>query len=242
MSYYVTQMVDRDDYPTTSVPDPDNPYIIALNGTPEKLEQLFKEGIDPNGITLRAGRDNIVAFHMLVDGWEMERIGKIELFLRYGMNPNLKDEKGRTALVNLCYLGLYIDLYINPRTDSENLDKEQKKIEHWKRMFRTLIHLLISQGADSNIPDNEGNTCLHYCVEHNPFYFQILEQYGADRTIRNNKGKTPYDKYLSLPRWQKDVNKEYEQIFSVGSLFDCSKRTINIMGVDISKLPPVFSS
>jgi ankyrin repeat protein len=52
---------------------------------------------------------------------------------------------------------------------------------------------LLELGADPNIQSNDGCTALHFvsCVMTEEF-ITILLQYGADRHIKNDKGKMPW--------------------------------------------------
>lgn len=56
-----------------------------------------------------------------------------------------------------------------------------------------LLVSLILEGADLNIPDNQGNTALHYAVQNNlPNLIFTLVLMGADIQKENKEGKTPY--------------------------------------------------
>ena len=75
-----------------------------------------------------------------------------------------------------------------------------------RRMFRyganvdqpdiTVALLLLEHGADPNheySQDIFGDTALHYAVRFNWLsLIQMLLDFGADRTVRNNAGQTPY--------------------------------------------------
>ena len=59
---------------------------------------------------------------------------------------------------------------------------------------KNAVDLLLDLGANINALDNEGNNCLHYAVNsNNPNLVKKLLIRGADKTIKNQKGETPYD-------------------------------------------------
>jgi len=62
-----------------------------------------------------------------------------------------------------------------------------------------LVEFLISQGADVNIRDNEGDTPLY--VAENIHIAQKLLDHGADPFVRNSEGKTVSFKISQL--WNK---------------------------------------
>ena len=57
-----------------------------------------------------------------------------------------------------------------------------------------LIELLIVKGADPNIPNDKGNTPLHYAVAYGFFKSQqALIEGEADEKIVNRNGKNPWE-------------------------------------------------
>ena len=58
-----------------------------------------------------------------------------------------------------------------------------------------VVELLIKFGANVNLPNNSGNTPLHYALAYHPSgeIVQILLRSGADSTIKNDLGMLPFD-------------------------------------------------
>lgn len=55
-----------------------------------------------------------------------------------------------------------------------------------------MVELLLQQGADLNVAQNNGNTALHLAAGHgNTEMMEVLVEYGAEVDARNNKGHTP---------------------------------------------------
>jgi ankyrin repeat protein len=119
--------------------------------------------------------------------------------LRYHPNVNAQDGQGRTALFAVIYS-------MSPKNVSDQVE---------------FVRLLVAAGADVKVPDNSGNTPLHFAqsVEmteellklgadvnarnndgETPIFtageraIPILFQHGADLTVRNNKGQTAMEK------------------------------------------------
>ena len=74
---------------------------------------------------------------------------------------------------------------------------------------RTVLEMLLSKGADPNMPDGDGNTILHYMCEGHVRDFELemmrwlIESKGM-RFIRNNEHQTPVTLIKSFP--SKKVN------------------------------------
>jgi len=87
-------------------------------------------------------------------------IQRVTELIRSGMSPNSKDSNGYTPLA--------------AASSYNHLD---------------LIEVLISEGADVNIRDNENDTPLY--VAENVEVAQKLLCHGADPFVKNSEGKTP---------------------------------------------------
>lgn len=56
------------------------------------------------------------------------------------------------------------------------------------------MKLLIENGAEINIKDNDGNTPLHYAAKRGFMgIIRLLVENGADINAKNNDGQTPND-------------------------------------------------
>ncbi|KAI0682863.1 ankyrin repeat-containing domain protein [Cytidiella melzeri] len=88
---------------------------------------------------------------------------------------------------------LYNDRY--PETlDWANADGKTALHIASQRGNEELVRMLLSLGADFDLPDNEGNTALHYgsAWGHIPVV-QLLIERGCQYNVRNNDGFTPSD-------------------------------------------------
>lgn len=67
-----------------------------------------------------------------------------------------------------------------------------------------ILELMFNKGADPNIPDNDGNTILHYLCEGAVWEFELelikwLIEVKRMRFIRNNEHNTPYSLIRAYP-------------------------------------------
>ena len=60
---------------------------------------------------------------------------------------------------------------------------------------RKLVELVLERGANVNHQNKQGNTALHFAFTYDPSgqIAELLIEKGADDTLRNNAGGTPYD-------------------------------------------------
>ena len=78
---------------------------------------------------------------------------------------------------------------------------QEQKTKH-KELFENLINA----DADVNLPDDEGQTPLHYavCLDGFRIYLESIElllKYGADPNLEDEEGDTPfYDAFFSQHR------------------------------------------
>src|SRR5690606_28502948 len=94
-------------------------------------------------------------------------LGMVNLLIRYGAYVNAALGDGRTALF------FSYDGFVN-------------KV--------ALARLLIEHGADMNAKNSNGDTCLHdAAMMSSAGIVELLLDKGANRCIKNNQGKTPFD-------------------------------------------------
>lgn len=132
-----------------------------------------------------------------------------DFLLKAGANPDLKDDGGQTVLYSSIY---------------------HKNIDH--------IRMFLDAGANPNIANNLGDTPLHYAA--NQYHTteqiygeiaQLLLENGADFSILDNYGSTPYEKAKScenpfvqeaianfavrqhLEKWYKTPDKDKKQFW-----------------------------
>jgi ankyrin repeat protein len=92
------------------------------------------------------------------------QIQVVELLLNYKVKINSASGEG-TALMGACFKG--------------NLE---------------IVHLLLEHGADVNIPNELGTTCLMYAIlGQNIDLVRILLKNGADKDVKEKSGKTAFD-------------------------------------------------
>lgn len=100
------------------------------------------------------------------------QVGKTELLLKYGADPNVRDAHGRTPLMRS--LTGYGTRFIRP---------------------------LVKHGSDLNAVDNDGRTALMVAAEKdNTDAVRDLLKCGADPYIKDNDGKTAMD-HANKSRW-----------------------------------------
>lgn len=189
---------------------------ILNSGNLSKIKRILRR-IDPNVIT--GEYTGIPMFHILVSQFEYE---KVKLFIEYGMYVDYQDIRGRTALVNL------IGALSSYRTDILGVQSST----------RYMVELLVSEGANLNIPDRNGNTCLHHCVSQNldPYIFNLLVHFGANKLYRNNKGELPGMRPSTIRS-----NPYVHETTRIMSLQECAHNSIKFRDINVSKLPSTLT-
>lgn len=94
------------------------------------------------------------------------RIKRVEESLNLGFPIDAEDERGNTLLL----------------VATQNRNKK-------------LVEMLLLRGADINHQNASGNTALHFALAFDPegALSEFLIEHGADDTIENIEGLTPYD-------------------------------------------------
>ena len=137
----------------------------------EKLRAALAGGADPNE---RLGTDNTPALIHLSQRTFESRVELMEILLKAGADPDIRDNKNQTVLHHVA-------------ASSIGLDHGTK-----------IIALMVKYKADINAADHHGNTPLHIagdnCLRgYGPKNLQAVLEAGADITRTNKKGQTPLD-------------------------------------------------
>lgn len=108
----------------------------------------------------------------------------MNVLLDAGVNPNLKNEIGESAV----FLAIEDNRWHSTITNI--LDKEYDL----EGSYRRIVQMFINKGLDVNIKDREGDTLTIWATLKN--YKKVLElllSNGAEVMLKNNKGKTALD-------------------------------------------------
>jgi len=193
-------------------------YLAALNGRQAVVESLLAHGADPN----IADNNGMTALHWAVS---LKQQAVVELLLARGANPNIADNHGRTALYCAAKDQSFIELLVSYGADTALKAEDGSTVEDLasseglKSYLRSVPQLtadlksaveqgdisavqqLIAQKAPFLIPDQDGNTLLHYaikeCNQSEPSIHDevacILLRAAPCRVacVRNRRGQTP---------------------------------------------------
>lgn len=140
--------------------------------------------------------------------------------LACGANPNLKDDEGKTALhllayneLDLCEKGLLalFDAGLNVNEP----DKEGKTALHHAAGISSISEFFLMHGAKVNAQDRDGNTPLFYAIVSGDLMgfdaIQVLLQNGADLTLRNKRGESPYSWLASAPEKYEHIRQQLQK-------------------------------
>ena len=190
-----TLLAHKADPNLNSRPDPNwsiVPPVIVANGrnNPDVMQMLLEAGANPNGDTnLAWGRP---IFNTLRDGGAPN----LKLLLQHGVDPNTKNNEGRTLLfltTNPELVRLLIDYKadLNARDPLGDTPIMRANEEDAATNF---VKILADAGAKMDLQDTNGNTALHFAVGRiDPESVRILLEHKADPNIQNDAGYTPLD-------------------------------------------------
>lgn len=130
---------------------------------------------------------------------------KVKEFIKSGVDINMKDNEGRTALMNAAlnsFLMVVITL-INAGADP-NLQDKDGRTALMMTSTNKIFDKLLDAGADVNITDNNGDTIVMDRVydfrnlnESKILLKKIIDK-GLDLSIKNNNGNNFYDRLRIL--------------------------------------------
>ena len=157
----------------------------------EVLQGIIDHGADVNA----ANKNNITA---LMIACIKSNADAINILLKAGADPNIANANGETCLKYAvkasCNKEVLVAI-IHHGTDVNATN--QNNITALKTAFQKgnkyAIHALLNAGADPNIADSDGNTCLHDTVRGacNEDVLQAIIDHAADVNASNNKNWTP---------------------------------------------------
>ncbi|XP_053674078.1 uncharacterized protein LOC128724378 [Anopheles nili] len=119
-------------------------------------------------------QDDYTPLNGLLSYMEEENLDVVERLLKKGVNPNIKNQWGRNALLAIvCHF----------------------RSAQWYGHSLATIELLLDYGAEIDAQDTDGNTALHHAfMEGQLELVELLIKRGANRKLRNNQNKLPYEK------------------------------------------------
>lgn len=138
--------------------------IIGEDYYKEILEKKINRGYDIDGVD-NSGRTTLM--------WAaiMGYYNIVEMLINYGVNLNISDFMGHTALMDVC---------------CRSLGEYSKEKE--------ILELLLDNGAETNVQNKYGYTPLMYAVERGKLYsVEKLIEYGIDLNIKDKDGDTALD-------------------------------------------------
>lgn len=135
--------------------------LISLSKSDEIRNILEQDKYDLNYVKMRDKEgDTLLHFSVFANNYHIT-----EIFLKYGVNPNICDKDGQTPLFRTIFC-----------KDSD------------------IVDLLFSYHVDINKQDNAGNTTLHIAVlTKNHAVIKTLLKYNADIEIKNKENFKPID-------------------------------------------------
>lgn len=172
-------------------------YYVIDKGDIEMMKELINIGAD---INLKCSFDESAIDRAIFKG-------NMEILETLLENDNLLLNKtnilGKTPLISMINADNYtieeketiIETFIEKGTNINMVcskDGNSPLLYAYQAGYLSIVELLIYNGADINIKNNEGNSLLVYAIKNNDFpLVKYLTENGADVNIINNEGKSP---------------------------------------------------
>ena len=165
--------------------------LAARDRDRRKVEHLLEQGADVNKANNNGGTPIMYA----ALGGDLEIV---RMFLVRGAEVNAMAKNGWSALMISAAKG-YID--VTKELLSNAADPNLEDVYHWSPLMRavnedreeTVALLLATSGIDPNHRGENGVTALHIAtVRGYTHLIELLLQGGADKTIKDDAGRTPY--------------------------------------------------
>ena len=156
----------------------------------EAMQAIISHGVDVNAIN----KNNITALMLACDKWNKEAIN---VLLSAGADPNIADVNGNTCLHdaarNDCCTEVLQEIISHGvdvnATNKSNITALMLTCEKWNKDD---INVLLSAGADPNLADANGNTCLHKAARNHmcTAVLQTIISHGIDVDETNKSNVT----------------------------------------------------
>lgn len=198
-------------------------YFAATYGDEELIRLLLENGAE---VTITDGND-VIILQAPCETSSIEHA--INVLLRQGAKSEIWDNKSNESVVHwaigrdeeILKLLLKCGANVNTKNGQEGRTPLQKVMDPRSSYIdRDLVKLLLQNGADVNCTDSFtpmpfcylNGTPLHYAAldPDEEDIIRILLEYGADRSIKNQGGHTPFDLLL-----QADDKDSYVEILKL---------------------------
>ena len=174
----------------------------------------------------------------------------IEDLLKAGVSPNVQDSDSSTPLHYAAYFGNSANFVTLMRYGADDTLRNAEGLTPWDIACATsnltkIIHEyyeniedLLKAGVSPNVQDSHNKTPLHYAANFgNSANFVLLMRYGADDTLRNAEGLTPWDVARKTGNLTKIIHEYYKNIeFEAKDSSPTYKKQINILKSNMPKL------
>lgn len=151
----------------------------------ERVKSLVAQGVNVNE---KDSNGDVTALHIAVRKADLKTI---EMLLELGAKVNLRDERGRTALMQI---GEDYESEESAESAESDVNEENEgETEEFEmvRLATRIFELLISHGAKVNLRDSEGFTALIYAARsENPLLLKLLLSHRANVNTQAKNGRT----------------------------------------------------
>jgi ankyrin repeat protein len=167
--------------------------LIRYTDDVKGLSALIAQGVEVK----KAGK-NSQGRTLLVSAATEGKVAMMEVLLRAGADPNVKDESGMTALRQVAWTGKN-QIAVTKRLIGAKADVNLVADDNWTPLIQIMYadpgvavpvaQLLLQAGADASIVNNEGNTALTLAADRGmPVLIPALVKAGADVNARGRDG------------------------------------------------------
>ena len=165
-------------------------HAVGEGCSKEFLQAIIDHGADVNA----ANKKNITA---LMLACKKGNEGSINILLNAGADPNIADNDGYTCLHYAadrdCSKEAFQAIITHgPDVNERNKNNTAALMTACKKGNTATINIIMNAGADPNIADNDGYTCLHYAADgdFSEKALQAMIGHGADVNATNKENVT----------------------------------------------------